>query len=485
VLALASGCGAPELGDVRIGVAGPPLTLDPRFATDAVADRINRLLYRRLVDFDAAFEAVADLATWERLSPRRWRFRLGPSGRRFHDGTDLTAADVQATYQSVLDPATASPHRGSLANIAGVRVIDADTVEFLLEEPDPQFPGRLQIGILPRQKIGSGHDFGRVPLGSGDFRFIRRRTGDRILIERVADAQRFEFVAVPDATVRALKLVRGELDLLTGELPPEIVAWLEQRDEVDILRGEGTTFSYLGFNLEDPLLGRREVRKAIALAIDRAAITALLMRGTARPASTMLPPRHWAAATDLPEIPFDPERARDILHRVRDAPGRALEIRYKTSNNPFRVRLATVLQHQLAQVGIALEVETYDWGTFYGDIKAGAFQMYGLSWVGLKLPDVYRYAFHSASIPPAGANRGRYASAAIDRLIERVEATEERAAQIRLYREIQHRLLADLPYVPLWYEDNVAAVGHNVSGYRIAADGNYDGLASVTRHRRQ
>jgi peptide/nickel transport system substrate-binding protein len=84
----------------------------------------------------------------------------------------------------------------------------------------------------------------------------------------------------------------------------------------------------------------------------------------------------------------------------------APRIVYTTSTDPFRLRLATIIQHQLSAAGFEVELRSYDWGTFYGDIRAGRFQMYSLMWVGIKLPEIFRYAFHSESRPPVGANRG-------------------------------------------------------------------------------
>jgi peptide/nickel transport system substrate-binding protein len=80
---------------------------------------------------------------------------------------------------------------------------------------------------------------------------------------------------------------------------------------------------------------------------------------------------------------------------------------------------------EVAEVGVVLKIQSYDWGTFYADIKAGRFELYGLSWVGLQLPDIFRYAFHSASVPPTGANRGRYSSTEVDALIEAAEASSD------------------------------------------------------------
>ncbi|MBP8024690.1 MAG: ABC transporter substrate-binding protein, partial [Chromatiaceae bacterium] len=104
---------------------------------------------------------------------------------------------------------------------------------------------------------------------------------------------------------------------------------------------------------------------------------------------------------------------------------------------------------------------------------------YGLTWVGIRTPDIFRYVFHSASAPPDGANRGRYRNPEVDRLIETARAEPDLGRQAVLYRQIQAILLADLPYVPLWYEDQFYAARREVRGYHLAPDGNYDALMAV------
>ena len=129
-----------------------------------------------------------------------------------------------------------------------------------------------------------------------------------------------------------------------------------------------------------------------------------------------------------------------------------------------------------------MALQSYDWGTFYGDIKAGRFQMYSLAWVGIKTPDIFRYAFHSDSLPPEGANRGRLHDTIIDRLVATAEQGTSLAAQAATYRQIQARLLELLPYIPLWYEDHVFAARSDISGYRLAMDGNYDALSTTRKN---
>jgi peptide/nickel transport system substrate-binding protein len=104
--------------------------------------------------------------------------------------------------------------------------------------------------------------------------------------------------------------------------------------------------------------------------------------------------------------------------------------------------------------------------------------------VGIKTPDIFRYAFHSASLPPEGANRGRLEDNEVDALIERAEQGATLEAQAEAYRQVQARLLELLPYLPLWYENQVCAVRDDIEGYRLAPDGNYDALREVHRKSR-
>ena len=478
-LLLMGGCSEPDRSVLKFGLSSNPITLDPRFATDAASSRVNRLIYARLTDFDQGFKPVPALASWVQLSDTHYRFTLGEQGREFHDGSRLTTSDVEATYASILDADSSSAHRGSLKHIERIEIVDENVIDFRLSRPDPLFPGFLGLGIVPARLIGTEHPINRQPVGSGALKFVDWPQDGKLTLERVADRQRIEFLKVPKPTVRVLKLLRGEIDLMQNDLLPELVSWLEARDDINVTKARGTNFAYLGFNMEDPVVGDPRVRRAIAHAVDREAIVRYVMGGGARLANAILPPEHWAGAPELVLIEHDPERARQILAELGYDRSNPLRVVYKTSTNPVRVRIATIIQDQLAQAGIEVELSTYDWGTFYGDIKAGRFQMYSLAWVGIKLPDIFRYTMHSESLPDAGANRGRFISDTADRLIEQAESNTDLERQAALYRELQAHLLDELPYVPLWYEDHYLVARSGVSGYDVAADGNYDGLKQV------
>ena len=462
---------------LRVGLSAAPQSLDPRFATDAASARLCRLLFAQPVDFDSRFLPIPALLRWEIIAPTRYRFTLQGEAH-FSDGKPIRAADVAATYRAVLDPAIASPHRGSLANVAAVEERDERTLDFILHRADPLFPGLLTIGVLPAAVAGKPHS-PRVPSTSGEFALAAPPAPKLLQLIRRRDGLRVDFEVVEHETTRVLKLARGELDLLQGNLAPENVAWLAARQGLAVQRTAGTTVSYVGFNLRDGPTADLRVREAVALALDRETIAQRVFHGDVRPADSLLTADHWANAPDVPRWPYDPSRARALLSAAGYGPARPLHLTFKTSSDAMRLRLATLYQAQLAAVGIELEVQSYDWGTFYADIRHGRFALYGLSWVGLQLPDIFRYAFHSRSLPPEGANRGRYASQAVDRLLEAVEGLPDLATRAVRYRELQAELARDLPIFPLWFEDVVVVLGPRVRGYSTSASGDYDGLARV------
>lgn len=481
-LFILTACSRPADEALRFGLSSAPINLDPRFSTDAASSRINRLLYQSLVDFDENLRPQPSLAEWEQLSPTHYRFHIFAGMPTFHNDVALTAVDIKATYDSILDPDTASPHRAGLSKIDIIKIIDKQTVDFHLNNADPLFPGRLVIGIMPANLLESKHPFNRQPIGSGPFKFVAWPEEGKLQLQRLDDDQLLEFIEVKNPTVRVLKLLRGEIDMLQNDLPSELVTYLAEQDDIQLIKGPGSNFTYLGFNLQDPDTGKLKLRQAIAYALDRNAIIKYVMGDAATPASALLPLDHWAGNPDLPLYLHDPARARVLLKEAGYIGGARPRLVYKTSSDPFRTRLATVIQQQLYEVGIDVDLRSYDWGTFYGDIKAGRFQMFSLSWVGIKTPDIFRYVFHSDSVPPNGANRGRYFDTRADELIDAAEAQPDLSQQAKYYAELQAHLMQQLPYVPLWYEDHLFAARTSISGYTLARDGNYDGLIHVRKN---
>lgn len=468
VVVLSTGCqrDASTQQEIRFAIAQAPLNLDPRYATDAASERVNRLLYQRLVEFDASSKPVSGLASWHALNAKHYRFKLKDNIALFHHKKSLYAVDVKATYDSFIQLKD-SPHAAEYANIRAINVIDVHTLEFELKVADTHFPEKLIIGILPKDLIEKNHDFVHQPVGNGVLQFDAWQ--GKLVLKRVSDGQKITLTEVKDPTVRVLKLLRGETDLLQGDLPPELIKYLQTKPETNVITSLGANYSYLGLNMQDPVLKQLKVRRALAYAIDRQAIIHKVMVSNTRLASAILPPEHYAGNASLKPYDYNPSLAKQLLQEAGIK--LPLKLVYKTSTDAQRVRLATILQAQMAPAGIDLEIRSLDWGTFFEEVKQGQFQLYGLTWVGIKTPEIYTKVFGSQYTPPNGFNRGRYADAKLDKLLLKED-----------WSAVTVRIHAQLPYIPLWYEGQSAAMRKEIEHYLPKPDGNWDDLATINKN---
>lgn len=471
-------------------IESTPTNLDPRIGTDAQSERIDQLLFSALFRRDEHMQLVPDLVTdYQIPDPRTYIFHLRRDVR-FHDGRPLEAADVKFTFDSMLGGEVATVKTATYRWVERIDAPDAHTVVFRLAEPFAPFLWNLSngaIGIVPRD---AGKDFGAHPIGSGPFRFVGMKQDEEVVLERHDGyygarpaVARVRFKIVPEATVRALELRKGSADLALNSLTPDMVEVLRRDRELAVLQQPGTIYMYVAVNFEDPILSRREVRQAIAYAIDREPILRYLWRDEARPASSMLPPSHWAFEPATREYAHDPAQARALLDAAGFRPrpdGARFTLSLKTSTEETSRLVAAILQEQLRAVGIRLDIRSYEFATFYADIVKGQFQLYMLRWIGANNdPDIFEYVFHSQKIPPHGANRGHYRNPEVDRLIDAARVEMDLNKRKRYYSEIQKIIAEDLPYINLWYFDNVCVYNRRLTNLRLYPAGDYDFLRDV------
>jgi peptide/nickel transport system substrate-binding protein len=342
------------------------------------------------------------------------------------------------------------------------------------------------MGIVP---YGSGSEVSQQPVGSGPFRFVRAEQDKDVVIERNdnywgahAKVARVRFMVVPDSTTRALELRKGSADVAINALAPDTVVTLQRDPSLRVLQGPGTVLAYVAFNLRDPILQDVRVRQAIAYALDRRPHIHYLWRDAARPAASVLPPESWAYDANVPQYLYDPEKARQLL----DAAGYPVvngvrfHLTMKTSTEESSRAMAAVFQQQLRDVGIALDIRSFEFATFFSDVTHGEFQMYSLRWVGgNEDPDIFGYAFHSSSIIPKGANRQYYSNPRVDSLIDAARIEADQNARKQDYAAIQQILAEDVPYIDLWYFDNVLVYSSRVKNLQLNPSGNYDFLRTA------
>lgn len=470
-------------------IESSPTNLDPRVGVDAQSERIDELLFDSLVRRDEHFDLKPWLAeSWEIPDPQTYIFHLH-HGVRFQNGQPLTARDVKFTFDSLISGKLRSAKTSTYAPIDHIDAPDDYTVVFHLKGPFAPLLWNLGDGAIGIVPYGSGEDFNRRPIGSGPFRFVSAQQDKEVVIERNPDywaapakLQRVQFKIIPDATTRALELRKQSADVAINALTADTIVALESDRDLTVMESPGTIYAYLAMNMRDPILKDVRVRHAIAYAINVQPIIHYLLRDQAQPAYSVLPPQHWAYDADVPKYPHDPERARKLLDDAgyRPVNGIRFHITMKTSTEESTRLLAAVLQQQLHEVGIALDIRSFEFATFFADITKGAYQFHSLRWIGGNLdPDIFEHIFGSNSFAPKRANRTFYSNPRVDELILEGRATIDQPKRKVIYDEIQQIVAGDLPYINLWYLDNVLVHTRRVHGIEVSPSGNYDFLRTA------
>jgi len=263
-----------------------------------------------------------------------------------------------------------------------------------------------------------------------------------------------------------------------------MVAVLARQPAIELTEQPGTIYAYVAFNFDDSILAHREVRQALAYATDRQTIIRYLLHGQARVADGILPPNNWAYEPDVAHYDFDPARAAQLLDAAGFPPGPGgvrFRLVMKTSTDESARLLSAVLQDQWRRVGVDLELRPLEIATLLSDISRGNFQLYTLRWVGANNdPDIFEYVFSSHKIPPDGANRGHYRNPRLDQLVDQARVESDVQKRRAIYSEVQKIVAGDLPYLNLWFLDNICVHRRRVGNVQLTPAGDYDFLSGVS-----
>ena len=459
--------------------------LDPRIGIDATSERLVQLVFSSLVKRTREYTVEPDLAlSWDIPTPTTYIFHLRDDAV-FHDGRRVTARDVVYTFRTLLNGSVTTTKAGTFRLVESVEAMDEHTVVFRLKEPFSPFLSNLTrggIGIVPE---GSPSNMGSNPIGSGPFKFVRYIPDEEIVLERndayygrKPQISTVVFRIIPEAIVRALELRKGSVDIALNALPPDTVEVLKGEPDLQVVEAPGTTYQYVAFNLKDPAFGDVRVRQAFAYAIDRDKIIRYLMRNQARPATGVIPIGNWSYTSDVTTYAYDPERARQLLNQAGKT---GLSFTFRTSTDETGRLVATVFQQQLKEVGIQMNIQSNEPATFSADIENGNFQAYSRRWIGGNNdPDIFNLIFHSTMTPPNGANRGFYVNPEVDRLIDLARRETDLEKRKSAYYRIQQIVADELPYVSLFYVDNVAVYNKRIEGMTLYPAGEYEFLTEIS-----
>jgi peptide/nickel transport system substrate-binding protein len=475
-----------------IGLKSSPTNLDPRVGQDNASGRIFDLCCRGLVRVTPEMDYAPDVATgWETPDDRTVIFKLNPNAK-FQDGRPVTSADVKWTYDTLMAENFVSTKKSGYSSVDRIETPDPQTVVFHLKEPNGGLFDNLTLGILPQG--ADPNTTKSTPISVGPYRVVSFRTDESVELEAsehwhhgVPKIRNLTVRVIPDATTLVLELRRGTIDLEINQIPFENVAEFEKSPQHQVVKKPGSVWQYVAFNLKDAYLSKLQVRQAIAHAIDRERIIRDLLGGHGVVADTMFGEGHWARAAGLPAYPYDPARAKQLLDQAGypdpdgDGPQPRFTLTFKTSTDTEANLRAQMIQQMLAQVGIKIDIQTSEFGTFLDDVSKGNFQLYSLSRNGIADPDFYYVIFHSRNVPPEGQNRGYYSSPRVDDLIAQGRATFDRNKRREIYAQIQRIVQEDLPYVSLYHQINVAVMDKDLQGYVMYPAGFWLGIPQMSR----
>src|SRR5262249_10473387 len=382
--------------------------LDPRWVIGSNETKLSRLLTGALITIDQpSMEPIMELAeSVVAEDPTTWTVTLR-EGLRFSDGSPLTSRDVVHTFRTILDPGRQSAYfRMYDERVASVDAVDARRTRFRLKQPLATFVTDMEIGIVCAACDARGE-----LVGAGPFRLVSQ-SDDEVVMERnphwfrgPPPLRRLVFRVMTDANARILVLAGGAADLTQNTVRLDLVPDVAKLPRVRVDVAPSALLTYLLMKNDDPILRDVRVRRAIACAIDRPAIVRAKLAGRAVLATGLLAPGHWAYSAAVPRCPSDPAGARALLDEAGypapdgDGPGVRFPLTYKTSADAFRVAIARLIAQMLGEVGIGVEVRSFEFATFFADVKAGNYQLASLQTGESAEPGMDNTFFHRARIP--------------------------------------------------------------------------------------
>lgn len=470
-------------------IESSPANLDPRVGTDAQSERIYKLLFDSLVKRDEHFNLQPWVAEkWDIPDPLTYVFHLRKDVK-FHNGGQLTSRDVKWTLDSMMNGSLVTAKASTFKFVDKVETPDDFTVVIKLKEPYATLLWNVSDGAIGIVPYGSDRSLSRAPIGTGPFKYVSSEADNYVLVARNDDywgekakLPQVRFNVIPDTTTRALELRKGTADAAINAMGSDMAVALKNEPDLEVKVQPGTIYMYLAFNLRDPVLKDARVRQALAYATDREVMIHSLWRDMAEPASSLLPVQHWAYDSSLPKYQRDVPKANQLLDDAgyKRTNGSRFHLTMKTSTEETTRLLAVVLQQQWREVGVDLDIRTFEFGTFYSDVVKGAFQVYSLRWIGgNEDPDIFEHVFHSASFPPKRANRSYYVNKEVDELIDAGRKELDREKRRHIYMKVQQIISRDLPYINLWYLDNVLIHNKRVKNVQVPISGSYDFLRTA------
>ncbi len=465
--------GAVTPGTLVVGLVAEPTSMDPGQLTDINSMRVLSNVYDTLVQFaPGTFTLEPGLATSWSISPDglQYTFKLR-RGVVFQDGTPFGAAAVKFTYDRLLDPQNPYHDTGPFpfapfyyGAIQSTAVIDSSTVRFTLKHP---FSPLLHNFTLNTGRIVSpaavkkwGKDFASHPVGTGPFTFVSWQKNVRIVLQRnprywggAPKLAQLIFRPLPDDQTRVTELLNGGVDFIV-DVPPDNLAQLKKDARFQVYQAPGPHIWWVTLNTRIKPFNDVRVRQAVNYAVNKAAICRDVLKGTCTPADGPIPPAvTWAFDPQVKGYPYDPAKAKALLGEAGYPSGFSGTFWIPESGSGMQSPkiMAEAIQADLANVGVKVSIQTYEWGAYlnqYGK-GLGSAEMGAMSFMldpGDPAP-MLSLVVDGAAISPKGFNSGYYDDPKVNRLLQQASTVESQSKRGALYRQASAIIAQDAPWI--------------------------------------
>jgi peptide/nickel transport system substrate-binding protein len=487
-----AGLPAAKAQTLNMGVGSPVTSLDPHYHQLSPNNAVADMIFDKLVNTDAAARNIPGLAeSWRAVGPTTWEFKLRPNVT-FHNGNAFTAEDVVFTIQRLPNvPNSPSSFAAYARPIVRMEVVDPLTIRFHTAEPYPLMPlDMTNVRILDSETHATAatEDFnaGRAAIGTGPWRVVSHRSGDRIEFARYdgywGDKPGFERVnyrMVTNDATRTASLLAGDLDFI-DQVPTSDLARLRRDQNMNLSETVGLRLVFLGLdhlraaNENSPFitgndgrpLGRNplqdvRVRRALSIAIDRKAIAERVMEGAATPSGQFLPPGTFSHVADVTAPEYDPDGARRLLAEAGYPDGFRITLNSPNDRYINDSRIAQAVGQMWTRIGVRTAVEAQTWATFVGRAGRAEYSAHLIGW-GSNPDGSHPLRNILATVTRergwGSSNRGRFSNAEVDGILTQalVELDEEKREQMLIRAQ---RIAAEqVAVIPLHIQTNIWAM---------------------------
>lgn len=447
-------------------------TMDPIAHNDVPSSRACAAVYDTLIFWDDEGKTSPGLAiSWEFPSDTQCKLKLR-KGVKFHNGEELKASDVQFSIMRATTDKGAKIRTFS-QNVKNVKIVDDYTVIIELKSTDYSFFSSLShswASILNKKAVDTaGNGYGMKPVGTGPFKFVSWQKGNKYVLERFdgywgekAKTKRVEVRAIPEPTSRTIELESGGADVAYPIITNDLKR-VSGNSKLTLIRKPQRSVTYMGFNLTKKPFNDIRVRKAIHAALDVVGIQKAVFRGVGGVPTSLVPDSvKYSIAKEVPLHKRDVALAKKLLV---DAGIKNLKIQIWTNERKERVDMATIIQAQLQEVGIASEIKVLEWGAYLNGLQEKKHDVFLLGWVS-SIPDP-NSAVAGLLESTAGSNYTFMSDKKLDEYLDRGRKTPDGDKRRQIYKDMQLYINDYLPMIYLYSDESIVGTQKNVKGFGV------------------